>query len=381
MTDPRDGDLLTPVTDAAERARRARLRQDADQADASADQAHSASDQSGSDADQRTSDAEQALADRDQHASDRDQAAADWERTHSGDGMLAEHAHETSRLERDAVTRERETVTERRAAAAAQRLTTAALRDEMARSRDLTAEARDRAARARDDAADGEAARAAEQVRSATAAGDLATIDEQLGALRLASAVARRHAEHEREQAANDREAAARDREVSAAERHLAGIDELTGIFERGTGELALAHEMERARRAEIPLVVAMFDVAELRAVAHPEGRAAVYPLVRDVAAAITGALRVYDVTVRWGDDEFVSAIADVTATVAEQRLGEIRQALDRRRPGVSISAGQTQLQERDTLESLVTRAGAALSREKAQHASADAPSAFDEAG
>lgn len=260
--------------------------------------------------------------------------------------------------------------------------TTATLRDEMARSRDVTATARDRAARARDDAADREAATAAEKVRSATAVPDLGKVNEQLGALSLASAVARRHAQQERLEAANDREAAARDRRAAAVERHLVGIDELTGIFRRGTGELALAHEIERARRDAVPLVVAMIDVERPKTVHDDEGRATSALLLRDVAAAITGALRVYDLTVRWGGDAFVCVIADVSATVAEQRIDEIQQALDRCQPGVSIIAGHTELQAGDTLESLVARAGASLHRGKAgRAASAGAPSAFDEEG
>jgi len=43
------------------------------------------------------------------------------------------------------------------------------------------------------------------------------------------------------------------------------------------------------------------------------QGHAAGDALLRDVPTAITSTLRSYDVTVRWGGDEFVCALSDVT--------------------------------------------------------------------
>ena len=173
----------------------------------------------------------------------------------------------------------------------------------------------------------------------------------------------------ERRAAAIDRAAAAVDREQAAVDRGYAGLDELTGVFRRGTGELALTHEIHRSRRSGRPLVLSLIDVDGLKIVNDTEGHAAGDALLRDVVTAITSTMRSYDVTVRWGGDEFVCALSEVTLEAAVDRVGGIQHALERLRPGASISAGLAQLHEDDALESLIARADQALYRKKAERA------------
>ena len=109
-----------------------------------------------------------------------------------------------------------------------------------------------------------------------------------------------------------------------------------------------------------------MIDVDALKAVNDTHGHAAGDVLLSDVAAAITATLRAYDVKVRWGGDEFVCALYDLTIEVAWHRLGEIQTALDVLNPGASISAGLARLDDDETLESLVARADTDLYRTKA---------------
>jgi len=84
------------------------------------------------------------------------------------------------------------------------------------------------------------------------------------------------------------------------------------------------------------------------------------------VTTAITSTMRSYDVTVRWGGDEFVCALSETTLEVATKRLSDIQAALEARRPGASISAGLAELGD-DTLRSLIARADTALYAAKAQ--------------
>jgi diguanylate cyclase (GGDEF)-like protein len=176
----------------------------------------------------------------------------------------------------------------------------------------------------------------------------------------------REESARERIAARSDREAAAADRERAAADRRYADLDELTGVFRRGAGELALTHEIRRSRRQERSLVVAVIDVDALKAVNDNHGHADGDALLRDVAAAITSTLRSYDVAVRWGGDEFVCGVSDVTLEVALERLVEIQRAFTALRPGASISAGLPELTDDDTLESLIARADTALYQSKA---------------
>lgn len=135
-------------------------------------------------------------------------------------------------------------------------------------------------------------------------------------------------------------------------------------------GELTLSREIDRSRRSGRSLFVALIDIDALKAVNDGERHAAGDQLLRRVAAAIASTLRSYDITVRWGGDEFVCALSDVTLEVASERLVAIRRAIERSRPGATISAGLAQLEDGDTLESLVARADAALYRARASRGS-----------
>jgi diguanylate cyclase (GGDEF)-like protein len=178
-----------------------------------------------------------------------------------------------------------------------------------------------------------------------------------LRTLRVADASMRQQSALERMAAASDREAAAADRERAAADRHAARLDALTGVLRRETGEVALAHEIDRSRRSGRSLVIAVIDIDALKAVNDNEGRADDDALLRDVPAAITLKLRSYDVTVRWSGDEFICAMSDLTLEAASDRAAELQRALEAGRPGTSISVGLAELRDDDTLESLIARA------------------------
>ena len=365
-----------PGADALERATRDRKaeaqsqsRQDADQTAADLDQTQADADQGASDADQETSDADQRLAERDQHASDRDQAAADWELSHSAADTPAARAHQTSRFERDATTQERGATAVLRSRATAHRLATADRRDESARARDLTAEVRDRSAQARDRAAAARDRAAEARERRAVEAGDVDETVDALRSMRLSGAALRERSAQERAAAAADRAAAAADREQAAEDRRHAGIDELTGVFRRGTGELALTHEIARSRRSRRPLSLALIDIDGLKRVNDADGHAAGDALLRDVATAITTTMRAYDVTVRWGGDEFVCVLSDTTHAVAAERIAALQNALTALPNGPSVSAGLAMLGDDDDLEALIARADSALYRAKRQRA------------
>jgi diguanylate cyclase (GGDEF)-like protein len=246
----------------------------------------------------------------------------------------------------------------------------------VARLRDLTAASRDRIARARDEAADARDSAAEERERHAAEAGNLGDVIAPLRSLRVAAASSRRLAAVERAAAAEDRLAAATDREQAAADRRFAGLDELTGVFRRGTGELALNAEIDRSRRTGRSLILAIIDVDALKAVNDSQGHAAGDALLRDVATSIRAAMRSYDVAVRWGGDEFVAALSDVTLQVAADRVAEMKRALGALRPGAAITAGITQLLDDDSLESLIARADTGLYRKKSQRAQRRDPEA-----
>jgi len=349
-----------------QRQREAWTHQDADQTAADMDQTQADSHQTASDANQLASDSDQALADREQHASDRDQAAADSQLPHDPGARLA-RVLERSRLERDAATVKRDAATVKRDAATVKR-------DAATVERDVATVERDAASRERDSTAAARSRTTAERIATADLRDEVARRRDLTATDRDRNAQARDDAQAERDPAAealerhaaeDDREAAAADRQHAAADRSYASLDELTGVFRRGAGELALTHEIDRARRSGRSLVLAVIDVDALKALNDSQGHAAGDALLRDLPEAITSTLRSYDVTVRWGGDEFVCGLSDVTLEAASDRIAEIQLALNGRQPRATISAGLAELNNDDTLETLIARADRDLYRIK----------------
>jgi diguanylate cyclase (GGDEF)-like protein len=315
-----------------------------DQTLSDTDQTHSDSDQTHADADQTGSDRDQESADQDQRASDLDQATADREHMSPSAGNG----------EYDTATAKRKRATDQRAATAAERARTATERLGAAHSRDLTAEARDLAAIERD-----RAAAALEAVGDGT--GPAADAARRLAAVRARAAHDRARAAADRAAAAADREAAAEDRDQAALELRHSYHDDLTGALRRDMGEVALQHELDRARRNHSPLVLAFVDVDKLKAINDRDGHRAGDALLRAVVTAMRAKLRSFDPVVRYGGDEFVCALQGTEPADATARFAEIKAALARDNEDAGISVGVVELQEGESLDELISRGDAAL--------------------
>ena len=203
---------------------------------------------------------------------------------------------------------------------------------------DLAADARDALAAARDDAAD---------ARDVVSAGDgsaVALADRQLAAQdRAASAV--------------DRCEAAADRHGAAGHLQLSYRDELTGTLSRTAGRDQLRQAIERAHRTRESLVVAFLDVDRLKRVNDTQGHAAGDLLLQSVGIALRKCLRVYDLMVRYGGDEFLCALPVSALSEAGRRFADVSRLLGRSVPGASFSVGLVLLDVDETLESVVARA------------------------
>jgi diguanylate cyclase (GGDEF)-like protein len=140
-----------------------------------------------------------------------------------------------------------------------------------------------------------------------------------------------------------------------------ASIDDLTGLLRRGAGVAALEREIERARRSEGRLVVAFVDVDGLKRVNDELGHAAGDRLLCDVAAVLRSRLRSYDLTMRWGGDEFVCALFGAEVGGAERRLDAVAAGIAAATQGRTVSWGLVGLEDSDGAEAIIARADAAL--------------------
>jgi diguanylate cyclase (GGDEF)-like protein len=314
-----------------------------DQTRSGADQTSSDADQIESDADQTASERDEADAARDQCASDRDQATSDDQQRGDADAATLD-AYEASRIGREAsrVSRlathvSRATTTHFRLETAAERDATATARDETARRRDVRARALDRSLAA----SDAPVANKLEQVRARAVA-------DRVGAAA------------DRKRAARDRSDAAHERARLEAQLNSAHLDDLTGAFRREMGNLALTHEIDRARRGDGRFVIAFVDVDGMKRVNDRDGHASGDQVLRVLVSTLRSNLRSFDPVVRYGGDEFVCGLGGADLADVQHRFDVIGRSLEKD-VGVRISVGFAALAPGESLDELTARADAAL--------------------
>jgi diguanylate cyclase (GGDEF)-like protein len=326
-----------------------------------ADQTLSEADQTSSDSDQSLSDRDQAAAQADQQVSDREQAIADrlLEAADGSERAGRLREYEEAHAERDEGTMSRAATAGVRAMISAERDAQAEQRDRNARDRDLIAEERDQVA----DLADQEAETLAREIGEADTPAKLAL--EAAASARSLAASARSKAASDRERAARDREAAAGDRDFLRSEMQRSQLDELTGAYRRGIGEILLRHEMSRAKRLGAALTLAFVDADRLKETNTRSGHAAGDALLCQVYDGLQARLRPYDPIVRWGGDEFVCTVSGVVPAEARIRIEQAEVDLASLDPEVSITFGTAAMETGDTLAALVGRADAAQRKAK----------------
>jgi diguanylate cyclase (GGDEF)-like protein len=238
-------------------------------------------------------------------------------------------------------------------------------RNKNADDRDLTAEDRDqisaehdRVSETRDERADARDRRA-DAREAMTRSVDQGAVSDRAGAWRD-----RRGAAGDRRHAADDREAASTDRLLSAHDRVASSIDDLTGAYRRDAGMLELTREVVRAQRTKERLVAAFVDVDGLKATNDTRGHAAGDRLLGRVVETIRSHLRAYDLIVRYGGDEFVCLLVDISMEGAAERFVLVNDELGTSQRA-SVSVGLAEVLERDSLDDLIARADAALRRQR----------------
>lgn len=119
--------------------------------------------------------------------------------------------------------------------------------------------------------------------------------------------------------------------QVVALERS-AVTDPLTGLGNRAGFERAVRQELARARRYDHPLNVVMIDLDNFKRINDSFGHAVGDRALMEVATALKESKRAHDSVFRWGGDEFVLLLPEVTpesARLAMHRLAAIASATE----------------------------------------------------
>jgi diguanylate cyclase (GGDEF)-like protein len=161
--------------------------------------------------------------------------------------------------------------------------------------------------------------------------------------------------------------------QVEAELRRWATTDSLTGMANRRHFLDLAEREMQRARRYDRPMTVAIFDVDLFKRINDGFGHAIGDDVLRAIATAAAGILRESDLAGRLGGEEFGVMLPETDLTGAIDLAERLRAAVaatciqaNGNPLSATISIGVAALEEGDaSIDALFARADAALYRAK----------------
>ena len=117
--------------------------------------------------------------------------------------------------------------------------------------------------------------------------------------------------------------------EANTRLEQLAVTDGLTGVFNHRRYQEALAAELLRSARTGHPCSVLMADVDMFKKVNDTLGHPAGDELLRRMAQALSGALRLTDLLARYGGEEFGALLPETSKAIAGQVAERMRLAVE----------------------------------------------------
>lgn len=157
----------------------------------------------------------------------------------------------------------------------------------------------------------------------------------------------------------------------------LAALDQLTGLYNRRSGEQRLAEEISRAVRHERPLTVLLLDLDGLKQTNDRLGHAAGDLVLKSFAQRLQKAIRGSDLAVRLGGDEFMVLLPECRADEVRHVIGRVEGLeiqYNSERIACRFSRGWTDYKVGETSEELLKRADEALYTNKRASKQQNAP-------
>ena len=148
----------------------------------------------------------------------------------------------------------------------------------------------------------------------------------------------------------------------------LAALDQLTGLYNRRSGEQRLAEEISRAVRHERPLTVLLIDLDGLKQTNDKLGHAAGDLVLKTFSERLQKAIRGSDLAVRLGGDEFMVLLPECRAEEVRHvmaRIEGLEVEYEGARIPIRFSRGWTDYKPGETSEELLKRADEALYDDK----------------
>jgi diguanylate cyclase (GGDEF)-like protein/PAS domain S-box-containing protein len=149
-------------------------------------------------------------------------------------------------------------------------------------------------------------------------------------------------------------------------------IDPLTGLANRSYAETNIMMRMNELARHDVPFGIIFMDIDRFKDVNDTHGHDVGDKVLQMVANTLIHASRPFDVVARWGGEEFIGAMANISSVqlrVIANRFHALveqsRLTLDSGTLAVTVSGGATLANPDDTMETLIKRADSLMYESK----------------
>ncbi|WP_224962910.1 sensor domain-containing diguanylate cyclase [Geomonas subterranea] len=153
----------------------------------------------------------------------------------------------------------------------------------------------------------------------------------------------------------------------------LALLDGLTQLANRRYLDRELESRLEELNRYDIPFGILFMDIDDFKGVNDRYGHETGDRVLQFVAGTLSANSRPFDLYGRWGGEEFVGIIRNVTAANLKHLGQRLRRLVEKsfvlvegEALRVTISIGATMAVENDTVQTLLSRADALMYQSKA---------------
>lgn len=163
--------------------------------------------------------------------------------------------------------------------------------------------------------------------------------------------------------------------DLNRAEQHLremATRDFLTSLLNRREAYRRIQEEKARAKRTGAPVAFILFDIDHFKRLNDTYGHNAGDMVLKRLAIKLMEALRDYDIACRYGGEEFLIVSPETDREQVLKLAERLRTTIaattfstDAQDISITVSIGVAQLQDDDSIETVISRADAALYQAK----------------
>jgi diguanylate cyclase (GGDEF)-like protein len=143
-----------------------------------------------------------------------------------------------------------------------------------------------------------------------------------------------------------------------------ATLDPLTGVVNRVIFDDRLAQALARRRRRGTPVIIALIDLDDFKAINDAHGHACGDAALQWVARRLRDCVRSEDTVGRIGGDQF-AVVAEVSDRDFWRLLQKLHHAAEGFEPALTVSVGAVVANDRDDVEALLQRADQAMYADK----------------